>query len=80
MKTKQTMATQGSTGRHSEPNRSTRGANGFRFQVSQMSMHEQIASLAYAIWEQRDCLQGSAEEDWRQAERELRHRALTTAR
>jgi hypothetical protein len=75
MKTKQTMATQGSTRRHSKPSRSTRGANGSRFQASQGSMHEQIASLAYAIWEQRDCSQGSADEDWKQAERELRHRA-----
>jgi hypothetical protein len=73
MKTKQTVPTQSSTRRHSEPNRSTRGANGSYFQVSQMSMYEQIASLAYAIWEQRDCSRGSAEEDWKQAERELRH-------
>jgi Protein of unknown function (DUF2934) len=75
MKIKHTMATQGSTRQHSGPNRSTSRENGSRVPVPQMSMHEQIASLAYALWEQRDRSQGSAEEDWKQAERELRHRA-----
>ena len=36
---------------------------------------EQIASLAYAIWQARGCQGGSAEEDWSQAERQLRGRA-----
>jgi hypothetical protein len=36
-------------------------------------MQVEIARLAYAIWEQREFSQGSAEEDWKQAERELRH-------
>jgi Protein of unknown function (DUF2934) len=74
------MATQGSTRRHSEPNRPTRRVIGPSLQVSPMSMHEQIARLAYAIWEQRNCSQGSAEEDWKQAERELRHSALIVTR
>jgi Protein of unknown function (DUF2934) len=59
----------------SETHESTARKDAPQFQISEISMHEQIASLAYAIWEQRDCSRGSAEEDWKQAERELRHRA-----
>ena len=33
---------------------------------------ESIAHLAYAIWESRGCQGGSPEEDWLQAERQLR--------
>jgi hypothetical protein len=33
--------------------------------------HESIASLAYALWLQRGCPEGTAEEDWFRAEREL---------
>jgi hypothetical protein len=75
MKIKHTRAIGTSIRQHSGPNRSTSREKGLRVQVPQMSMHEQIASLAYALWEQRDRSQGSAEEDWKQAERELRHRA-----
>jgi len=32
---------------------------------------EQIASLAYALWQQRGCPEGSSEEDWFRAEQEL---------
>ena len=35
------------------------------------SVHEQIASLAYALWQQRRCPDGSPEEDWFQAEKDL---------
>ena len=38
---------------------------------SEVLTHEQIAKLAYALWEQRGCPYGSAEFDWLQAEREL---------
>lgn len=34
--------------------------------------HEQIARLAYALWEARGCQGGNPEEDWRQAEMQLR--------
>jgi hypothetical protein len=30
-----------------------------------------IATLAYALWQQRGCPEGSPEEDWVQAERQL---------
>lgn len=39
--------------------------------VSKEPTREQIASLAYALWEARGCQGGSPEEDWLQAEREL---------
>lgn len=43
--------------------------------------HEQIARLAYSYWEARGCPDGSAEEDWLRAERELQApvRAVATA-
>ena len=33
--------------------------------------HEEIAALAYSLWEARGCPEGSAEEDWFNAERAL---------
>jgi hypothetical protein len=33
--------------------------------------HEQIALLAHALWQQRGCPEGSPEEDWFRAERQL---------
>ena len=33
--------------------------------------HEDIVSLAYALWQQRGCPEGSPEEDWFRAEQEL---------
>lgn len=35
--------------------------------------HAQIEKLAYQFWEERGRPLGSSEEDWFQAERELRH-------
>ena len=34
--------------------------------------HEEIAAVAYSLWEARGCQGGSAEEDWRRAEEHLR--------
>jgi hypothetical protein len=42
--------------------------------VSNEPTREQIASLAYALWESRGCQGGSPEEDWINAERQLRAR------
>jgi hypothetical protein len=39
--------------------------------------NEEIASHAYRCWQERGCPEGSAEEDWYRAERELRERRLT---
>jgi hypothetical protein len=33
--------------------------------------HEDIALLAYALWQERGCPEGSSEEDWFRAEQEL---------
>ena len=38
------------------------------------AFHEEIARLAYSYWEARQSPQGSPEEDWSRAERELRAR------
>lgn len=37
----------------------------------QMPTHEQIASLAYQLWQQRGCPDGSPEVDWERAMRVL---------
>ena len=34
--------------------------------------HEEIAQLAYALWESRGAEDGSQDEDWFEAERQLR--------
>jgi hypothetical protein len=39
--------------------------------VESRSIHEQIASLAYVLWQQRGCPEGSSEEDWFKAEQKL---------
>jgi hypothetical protein len=33
--------------------------------------YEQIASLAYQLWQERGCPEGSPDEDWLRAEQEL---------
>ena len=39
--------------------------------------HEQLAALAYALWQERGCPHGSPEVDWLKAERTLRPSAHT---
>ena len=39
------------------------------------STHDEIASLAYALWHARGCPDGSSEEDWFRAEHQLRSEA-----
>ena len=36
--------------------------------------HEEIARLAYALWQERGCPHGSPDEDWRHAEEEVRRK------
>jgi DNA-binding IclR family transcriptional regulator len=36
--------------------------------------HEEIAALAYTLWQARGCPEGSPEEDWNRAAHELRAR------
>lgn len=41
--------------------------------------HEEIARLAYELWESRGGGHGSAEQDWLEAERQLRENQLQRA-
>lgn len=41
-----------------------------RAQVTR-SRHEEIALLAYSLWQSRGCPEGRPEEDWYQAERQI---------
>jgi DUF2934 family protein len=48
--------------------------------TSDLVAHEEIARLAYALWESRGCQAGSPEEDWFSAEEELRTKRIPPAR
>ena len=39
--------------------------------VSETPIHEDIALLAFTLWQRRGCPSGSAESDWQEAERIL---------
>lgn len=41
-------------------------------QIAELPSHDDIAKLAYALWEARSCGDGLAEQDWFEAERRLR--------
>jgi len=41
---------------------------------SSAASHDEIAAHAYRCWHERGCPEGSPEEDWHRAERELRER------
>jgi hypothetical protein len=59
--------------RESEMNTSkpTVTARASQSQRPEGTMHEDIAKLAYALWQQRGCPNGSAEFDWFAAEEKL---------
>jgi hypothetical protein len=42
--------------------------------------HEQVARLAYALWQERGCPEGTPEVDWFQAEQQLRVEVPTGGR
>ena len=42
--------------------------------VSNGSLHDEIALLAYSYWEERGCQGGSAEDDWLRAEQVILNR------
>lgn len=44
-----------------------------------MATHEQIAALAHALWEARAYPEGSPEQDWYQAEQQLKMRVEFTS-
>jgi hypothetical protein len=41
-------------------------------ETAAMPSHDEIARLAYAFWQARACGDGSPEQDWLEAERQLR--------
>ena len=47
--------------------------------VNRELVHEEIARLAYALWEARGCQDGNPEEDWLRAEEELRKTGFSVA-
>jgi Protein of unknown function (DUF2934) len=49
-------------------------------QVPGTSMQEDIAKLAYALWQQRGCPDGSPDFDWLEAERSLRESSEQVSR
>lgn len=66
-------ATQRSAQRESEANTNESTVTGEASQSERpgSSMQEDIARLAYALWEQRGCPTGSPEFDWFEAEQKL---------
>ncbi|HTP33962.1 MAG TPA: DUF2934 domain-containing protein [Candidatus Acidoferrales bacterium] len=47
--------------------------------VSEEEAENEIAALAYKMWQERGCPIGSPEEDWYRAEEELEFERLPTA-
>ncbi len=49
------------------------GENGHDVAHGPQPPHEEIAARAFEIWKSKGCPQGTSEEDWAQAERQLCH-------
>lgn len=64
---------QSSVQRESEPNTTPLGTiqNASSAQPEANAIEQQIAELAYVLWQQRGCVEGSPEQDWFEAERRL---------
>jgi hypothetical protein len=56
----------------SEPNRPAETTGASHSPEPETSMQETISKLAYGLWEERGSSQGSADEDWLEAERNFR--------
>jgi hypothetical protein len=41
-------------------------------QSETQTKHQDIANLAYALWQHRGCPEGSAQQDWYEAEQKVR--------
>jgi len=48
-------------------------------EISQPENQEEIASLAYEFWQARGCPEGTSEEDWLRAEREIASKGTAQA-
>lgn len=63
---------------HEQEERTRRNlANGSR---SAFFRHDEVAALAHALWQARGCPEGSPDEDWFQASRQLRLRQIESHR
>jgi hypothetical protein len=57
--------------RDSGKNKPTRTEDASQTDMADTSMREDLANLAYALWQCRGCPHGSPEVDWTEAERKL---------
>ena len=64
----------------SAKNRPIHAGDASQSDISEASMKEGIAKLAYALWQQRGCPFGSPEFDWVEAERNLRESSEQVSR
>jgi hypothetical protein len=71
MKTLKTE-TQSSVRRGSEPNTSGRTMRASQSNAPESLVQNDIAKLAYTLWQQRGCPYGTPELDWFEAERKVR--------
>ncbi len=53
-------------------NRNAKHGSQRHVERAEQPAHEQIAVVAYRLWEQGGCREGCADEDWRRAEQILR--------
>jgi hypothetical protein len=58
--------------RGSKMRKPSRTASASHSEVPETSMQEDLAKLAYGLWQERGCPHGSPEVDWIDAERKLR--------
>lgn len=59
------------------PRSSEISAGSSAYAAEQQLSHDDIARLAYSLWQARGCPIGNSEEDWLRAEQELRRRATS---
>ena len=67
-----TTETQPLVQQDSERNKASNIADAHRSLIPETSMHEDIAKLAFGLWQERGCPEGSADGEWLEAERNLR--------
>ncbi len=65
-------ATSASVHRESEMRKRPGTESASHSQMPETSMQEDLAKLAYGLWQERGCPFGSPEVDWLEAERKLR--------
>jgi hypothetical protein len=75
-----TRTTKGSIRRYPEPNKPTQTPGTFQSHLPDTSKKEDIAKLAYVLWQQRGCPYGTPEFDWFEAERKLRESSQQVSR